>query len=106
MKVSTDVRRLLQASRDVSVPLRGFRHERGLPRLPEGVKEYTFPSPCGVLGMKGESTIRFQPRHRNVSVPLRGFRHESNDTAFGVYVVTLVLFPSPCGVLGMKGKIS
>ncbi len=63
---------------NVSVPLRGFRHESFYYDV---VKNALLPF--------------------TVSVPLRGFRHESFDCQIHLGK-ELIKFPSPCGVLGMK----
>ncbi len=65
---------------EVSVPLRGFRHERvPNPTIAYITVSKKFPSPCGVLGMKVVTltdAATVTPNADTVSVPLRGFRHE------------------------------
>ena len=60
---------------------------------------HSFPSPCGVLGVKHWAGVwrSTNMTYIIVSVPLRGVRCKT-----GEYEWLAFLFPSPCGVLGVK----
>ena len=108
----------------VSVPLRGFRHESAAVWSNQYIKRVQsvqfpspcgvlgmkvsrcawqwgdsdttmFPSPCGVLGMKEHSSINLVSKTWIVSVPLRGFRHESDKKGGWRYALKMTVVSVP-----------